>query len=289
MFLQTNLHELLSSSPMNIVTKRFVEAFDHLKNENRVRSGRQFAVSLDYLPQSFSEILNGRRDVTIELLRKSMEKYHINPAFLFLGQEPVFLEENARRQVRTITIVKDTTNNGTLISHVPLHAQTHYLTQSGDTDFMNSLPVLSLPDVHFTGRHMRSFDVPGDNMEPTLIAGDKVLSALLMPSEWMNSLEDKQLYVVVTRSGVLVRRIVNLLHEQKSLELWSDNSIYDPFMVPVDDILEIWSVSQRISSFLPHPAVRRSSVADDIREIKYTVQHQALIITELQEQLRKLT
>jgi hypothetical protein len=273
---------------MNIVTKRFVEAFDHLKNENRVRSGRQFAVSLDYLPQSFSEILNGRRDVTIELLRKSVEKYQINPAFLFLGQEPMFIEENTRRQVRTITIVTDAANRGNLIPHVPLHAQTQYLTQSGVAEFMQRLPVLSLPDAMLAGRQMRSFDVADDQMEPTLTSGDKVLSALLMPSDWLNELEDQQVYVVVTVSGVLVRRVVNLLQEKKCLELWSDNSVYDPYFVPMDDILEIWAVQQRISSFLPHPRVRRSSVADDIREIKYTVQHQALIITELQQQFSKI-
>jgi len=53
-------------SGANIVTKRFIKCHDKIREDNRVRSSRQFALSLDYLPQSLSEILKGRRDVTIE-------------------------------------------------------------------------------------------------------------------------------------------------------------------------------------------------------------------------------
>jgi len=58
---------------VNIVTERFIKCHNLLKEENRIRSSRQFALSLDYLPQSLSEILRGRRDVTIELLRKAVD------------------------------------------------------------------------------------------------------------------------------------------------------------------------------------------------------------------------
>ena len=76
---------------MNTVTKRFLDCFEQLKRTNKVRSGRHFAVSLDYLPQSFSEIVNGRREVTVELLRKATEQYCLNPAYLLMGQEPMIL------------------------------------------------------------------------------------------------------------------------------------------------------------------------------------------------------
>ena len=74
----------------NVVTKRFVECHDELKKEKKIKSSRQFALSLDYLPQSLSEILKGRRDVTLELLRKATEMYNINPNYLFLGEGPKF-------------------------------------------------------------------------------------------------------------------------------------------------------------------------------------------------------
>ncbi|MFT5385521.1 MAG: hypothetical protein ACI81W_002929, partial [Saprospiraceae bacterium] len=70
-------------SSISIVTQRFIKCHNHLKEEGTVRSSRQFALSLDYLPQSLSEILKGRRDVTIELLRKAVEKYKINPVYIY--------------------------------------------------------------------------------------------------------------------------------------------------------------------------------------------------------------
>lgn len=274
---------------MNIVTKRFIECFEQLKNDNRVRSGRQFAASLDYLPQSFSEIMNGRRDVTIELLRKAVAKYKFNPAFLLSGEEPMFLHEAAPQTVRTLAILTTPSNNGSLIPHVPLSAQSRYLTQAGDPEFMKELPTITLPDARLRGLNLRSFDMQGDNMEPTLIEGDKVLASYVHPSEWESALTDHHVFVVVTLAGVLVRRIVNKLRAQKCIELWSDNTIYDPFAAPVKELLEIWQVQQRISSFLPHPSHRRSYVADDIREIKHTVQQQAQVIGALQEMVEHLS
>ncbi len=273
---------------MNVVTKRFIECFEQLKNDNRVRSGRQFAVSLDYLPQSFSEIMNGRRDVTIELLRKAVEKYKFNPAFLLSGEEPVFLHEAAPQTIRTLTVLTTHSGNGSLIPHVPLHAQSRYLTQAGDPEFMQQLPTISLPDARLRGLNLRSFDMQGDNMEPTLIEGDKILASFVHPSEWESALTDHHVFVVVTLAGVLVRRIVNKLREHKCIELWSDNTIYDPFAAPVKELLEIWQVQQRISSFLPHPSLRRSHVADDIRDIKNTVHRQSQVIDALQDMVEKL-
>lgn len=81
---------------MNTVTKRFLDCFEQLKLTNKVRSGRQFAVSLDYLPQSFSEIVNGRREVTVELLRKATEQYGLNPAYLLMGLEPMILRDHTQ-------------------------------------------------------------------------------------------------------------------------------------------------------------------------------------------------
>ena len=76
-----------------MVTDRFIYCHDELKRLRKVRSSRQFALSLDYLPQSLSEILKGRRDVTLELLRKGVEKYEMNPVFLLTGKGSHFLNQ----------------------------------------------------------------------------------------------------------------------------------------------------------------------------------------------------
>ena len=74
----------------SIVTQRFIKCHNQLREDKRVKSSRQFAISLDYLPQSLSEILKGRRDVTIEVLRKAIHKYKLNPTYLFTGEGPLY-------------------------------------------------------------------------------------------------------------------------------------------------------------------------------------------------------
>ena len=83
----------MKSNMNSVVTQRFIKCHNKLKDDQRVRSSRQFALSLDYLPQSLSEILKSRRDVTIELLRKAVDKFKFNPVFLFTGEGPMFMSE----------------------------------------------------------------------------------------------------------------------------------------------------------------------------------------------------
>ena len=67
----------------NVVTQRFIRCHNKLRENKTIKSSRQFALELEYLPQSLSEILKGRRDVTIELIRKAIEVYRMNPIFMF--------------------------------------------------------------------------------------------------------------------------------------------------------------------------------------------------------------
>ncbi len=89
----------------SVITQRFIKCHNTLKEEKRIRSSRQFAISLDYLPQSLSEILKGRRDVTVELLRRSIETYKINPVYVMTGEGPLFMTEDDRQSFRVLTIV----------------------------------------------------------------------------------------------------------------------------------------------------------------------------------------
>jgi len=56
------------------VTVRFVECYEYLKAQGIVKSARQFALSLDTYPQSLNEILKGRREVSLCVLRRTVER-----------------------------------------------------------------------------------------------------------------------------------------------------------------------------------------------------------------------
>lgn len=67
----------------NVVSKRFVEIFYSLKEKKIFTSQQEAAEKLEFSPNSLSDILKGKRDVTIELLRKFFITYNINPSSIF--------------------------------------------------------------------------------------------------------------------------------------------------------------------------------------------------------------
>lgn len=271
----------------SIITKRFIKCHNKLREDNLVRSSRQFAMSLDYLPQSLSEILKGRRDVTIELLRKSVELYKINPVYIYTGEGPMFMSEEDHKSFRVLTIVTNAQDDERIV-HVPVPAQAGYAGEMTNPTFISNLPTYTLPDYKYKVGTHRSFDVAGDSMEPTLFEGDKVICSYLEPTLWESSIKDNYVYVVVTRGDVLVKRVTNNLKEQKTLLLISDNTYYDPFDVEIGDIREVWYVRAKISPFLPSPQNINNLMRDEIKELHKTINQQSTLIENLNKTIAKL-
>lgn len=269
------------------VTQRFINCHNKLKKEQRIRSSRQFALSLDYLPQSLSEILKNRRDVTIELLRKAVAAYKINPVYLFTGEGPMFLTEEATQDLKVLTIVTDAQNDEQIV-HVPIPAQAGYASDGADPSFIQNLPTYSLPDYKYKVGTHRSFDVSGDSMEPTLFEGDKVICSYLEPSLWETSVKKNYVYVLVTRGEVLVRRIEEYNKEEKTLRLMSDNSYYEPITVNWGNIREIWYVRAKISPFLPSPSNIKNLLREEVSDLRESVRQQSNIINNLQQTIEQL-
>ncbi len=272
----------------SIVTQRFIKCHDTLKGDGTIRSSRQFAISLDYLPQSLSEILKGRRDVTIELLRKAVDQYKINPVYIYTGEGPMFMSEEDHKSFRVLTIVTNTQEDERIV-HVPVPAQAGYAGEMADPAFVQDLPTFTLPDYKYKVGTHRSFDVSGDSMEPTLFEGDKVVCSYLEPTLWENSIKENYVYVIVTRGDVVVKRIIsNQLKEQKYLELHSDNSFYEPYRVSVGDIREIWYVRAKISPFLPSPANIQNMVQEEVKQLKNTIVKQTHLLHNLGQKVETL-
>jgi phage repressor protein C with HTH and peptisase S24 domain len=271
----------------SIVTQRFIKCHDKLREENRVRSSRQFAISLDYLPQSLSEILKGRRDVTIDLLRKAVEKYKVNPVFLYTGEGPLFMSEEDHRDFRVLTIVTNVQEDERIV-HVPLPAQAGYPGELSQPNFIQNLPTYTLPDYKYKVGTHRSFDVAGDSMEPLLYEGDKVICNFLEPTLWESGIKDNYVYVVVTRSDVTVKRVINHLTKKRQLQLISDNESYESYLINFSDIREIWQVRAKICPFFPASPVSKQNVHDDVRELRQVIHDQSKIIGNLNQTIERL-
>lgn len=271
----------------SLVTQRFIKCHDKLRESNLVRSSRQFAVNLEYLPQSLSEILKGRRDVTIELLRKAVEVYKVNPVYIMTGEGPMFMTEEDHKTFRVLTIVTNNQEDERIV-HVPIPAQPAYATELSDPSFIQDLPSFTLPDYKYKVGTHRSFDVSGDSMEPTLFEGDKVICSFLEPTLWESSIKNNYVYVLVTRGDVIMRRVNNFLRDEHTLELISDNPFYEPYRIPESDLREVWYVRAKISPFLPSPQGIKNYWQDEIRELRQTLQQQSRLIDNLNDTINKL-
>lgn len=271
----------------NVVSQRFIKCHNKLKEEKRVRSSRAFALSLEYLPQSLSEILKGRRDVTIELLRKAVATYKINPVYIMTGDGPMFMTDETNQSFRVLTTIR-TPKDEELIIHVPQPAQTAYASDLGDPTFIQELPTFTLPEYKYKAKTHRSFDVPGDSMEPTLFEGDKVVCSFLEPTLWESGIKDNFAYVIVTRSDVVVRRVKNLISETKELELTPENNFYESTRVSMSELREIWYVRARITPFLPSPQNIQRYVHDEMAGLKDTINRQGQMISQLTQAVDRL-
>ena len=273
----------------NIVTQRFLECFERLRLKNKVRSGRQFAIALDYLPQSFSEIQKGRRDVTIELLRKAVDVFEFNPDYVLRGEGGYFLGEVLHESSRVLTIVTDNDNDERII-HVPVKAQAGYAAEALDQIFIHELPKYTLPDYTFKVGTHRSFDVAGDSMEPTLKDGDTIICSYVEHLQWESSIRNNHVYVIITKGDVLVKRVNNHLRRHRHLELISDNDFYPIQRVNVSDIQEVWLVRSVLSVFShippdPKPTPREASNSHDIPHVMI---EQSQRIRNLESMLERL-
>ena len=271
----------------SVVTQRFVNCHDKLKEEDRIRSSRQFALSLDYLPQSLSEVLKGRRDVTIELLRKAVEKYKINPVYIYTGSGPMFMQEEQQENCKILTIVTNPQSEERIV-HVPSPVQSAYAGEVSNPGFIQELPTFSLPDYQYRVGTYRSFDVAGDEMEPLLFVGDKVICSYLQPTLWANAIKSNHVYVIVSKGEILIRRAAGQFNSEKAIELASDHEAYGNASLPMSDISEIWLVKAKISPFLPNSPHSRQRIKDEIKDLKQIVNQQSKIIHSLQNTIEQL-
>ncbi len=270
----------------SVVTQRFIKCHDRILAMNLMRSSRQFALSLDYLPQSLSEIVKGRRDVTLEVLRKAIERYQLNPNFLFSGEGDIFMNDKSPKDY-VLTVVTDNSQDEKIV-HVPVPAQAGYGDLIMDPEFFSELETYSLPEFAQSRGTFRSFSVSGDSMEPTLFEGEKIVCRYIDQDQWASSLKNDYVYVLVTRNDVLVKRVKNNIESQSSITLVSDNNYYEDREMAINDVIEIWYVKVKISPFMPSPSNIRNGFGEEVETLRSTINEQSNLIKNLNHTIQKL-
>jgi len=268
----------------NIVTERFISCLEKLKDNNEIKSIRQFALAVDYHPQNLNDIMKGKRDVTIELIKNAAEIYKINTQYIFTGLGSMFSDEEIVQHPSPAQQFKSLEK----IVYVPTAAHAGYTEQFHDPVFLDDLVSFSLPDYKFQHGTYRCFDIMGDSMEPSLYAGDKVVCSQVDSNNFYSSVRNNLVYVIVMDGSLVVKRVLNKVRENRTMMMLSDNSYYQPYEVAIEEIREIWHVEVKISPYLPSPNNIRNAFHEEMDGMKKIIDQQSKSIQMLNHTVEKL-
>jgi len=152
--------------------------------------------------------------------------------------------------LRILSISVDASDNEN-IEMVPVKASAGYLNGFSDPQYIKELPKFQLPLPSLKQGTFRAFEITGDSMLP-IQPGSVIIGEYM--DNW-NEVKTGETYIIISKNeGVVYKRAGNRFKENKELKLVSDNKVYDAYMVPAEDILEIWKAKAYISSTLPDPA-----------------------------------
>ncbi len=128
------------------------------------------------------------------------------------------------------------------IQLVPVKAAAGYLAGYGDPEFLDELNTFTLPML--TQGHFRAFEIVGDSMLPTpsgsVIVAEKV--------DDVDSVRTNNTYIVVSRNeGIVYKRVLKNNKLKNKLTLVSDNTVFQPYNVNVEDVIELWRAEMILS------------------------------------------
>ena len=158
-----------------------------------------------------------------------------------------------------------------LIPIVPVKASAGYLSGYADPEYIENLPVFSMPIPELgPGKTYRVFQIKGDSMLPVPPGAYLFCEFTQKASE----VKDGEPYVLVTKDDGLVYKRVYLENGDRLL-LKSDNPEYDPYHVNGKSVLEMWRARGVLSFDLPKPH-------------RNEMNHISEVLGEVKEELRKL-
>ncbi len=169
-----------------------------------------------------------------------------------------------RLRILALTVDKDQNEN---IELVPQKASAGYLNGYADPEYLEVLPKFRLPMLSQSGTY-RAFEIAGDSMLP--IASGTVIVGRYV-EEWTSIKDGTPCVVVSSKDGIVFKRLFSKLRSQAMFALHSDNPIFSPYDINVDDILEIWEAKSYISSTFPIAELSLERVASLVLDLQQQV------------------
>lgn len=198
----------------------------------------QFSTELDITKSRVGSYEEGRSEPPITTLIDLSNYFKIPIDALVkndlsLGSDDTFIDIGNQRVLFPIRVDE---NNNDVIEVVTQEASAGYLMGYSDTEFIANLPIMSLNFLP-TGKH-RAFPIRGDSMHPWVKDGDVVVGEYMEGAE---RVRNNKCYIILTKDeGLVYKRVFTSKLEEGFLTLSSDNKAYQPYLLHLSDVLEIW-------------------------------------------------
>lgn len=155
-------------------------------------------------------------------------------------------------------------NNDENIELVSEKAKAGYTTGYADPEFIGKLPVFNLPFLSKQKKY-RTFQISGDSMLPipdgAWVTGEFV-------QDWTTIISGYGYIILTLNDGIVFKIVENLIEKEKKLRLYSLNPIYEPYDVPINEVIEVWKFVHYISTEIPEPVIPANQLVKTVASIK---------------------
>lgn len=233
----------------NIVNQRFRLVYGALKEQGKIKSKSDIAAQLGTYNHVINSILKGKRNITLDQMNKLIEVYGINANFLFGGSQQMF-EGEETIQIPLAEKIFEGQKNIALVN-VQAMAGTSLGAQQSDYDEASQENIevqkFSIPGLE---GDLTAIEISGDSMLPNITNGDIVICEKVESGPF-GSIKDNSVYVIVTEDSVVTKRVQNIKqgHQTTGLRLISDNQIYPPYEVEIQEVIALYKVKHRITNY----------------------------------------
>jgi transcriptional regulator with XRE-family HTH domain len=175
-----------------------------------------------------SEYLNVSLDALIKYKLNVLSEFQLSQI------EKGFEIDVTGSKLRLLTITVDSKGKEN-IEMVPVKAQAGYTNSYGDLDFIAALPKFKLPFLP-ENKTYRTFQIKGDSMLP--IPENSWVTCSYVEN-WEH-IKNGRAFIVVTKNEGIVFKLVYLRLDSGVFLLVSSNRNYNPYEIPISQVLEIW-------------------------------------------------
>lgn len=201
----------------------------------------------------------------IEDISKKFEN-ELNIRWWLTGSGEMLLsDEPTKKDTILLSKSRKTKDDYTDVEILDVKAAANYRSGYITDGPIESIGKITIPTFLIGYRTHLIFQNSGDSMQPTVYDSDYLIASKVDPSEWKH-ITDNYIYVIVTQSkGVNIKRIKKSSEGKKLFyRCKSDNRFHRPFNIYMDDVIELWKVTCKLSFNLPNENEKLYNKVDDL-------------------------